>query len=288
MEKTKLKRISAPLRSLVKRVSPKGHTADNNGIPVRDGQETLTQVPDSSAQASLPVQASIQVDGPPSAATLQEPIRAAKSSIHIDGSQSITAAQTPMISAQSPTQYASPSNLTAAQESTRIAYQSTQRDRYSADAVHQSTSFTPAGSVAVAAVSNDTCEPDIDTVEPPRLPTWEKAINSLKADKPEVFKNLEIMKKKIKEREEDLSLKEPPTLLELFEIKKGKTGGIPQWAQPVLRSILTVKDIFAVVAAFDPHHAAPVVWRGFCVILEVRHCNVVPRRLAYIMDRRPC
>ncbi len=277
MEKRRPKRISDRWRRLVKKVSPRGPSAVNSGIPVRDGQETLTQVPDAPAQASLPVRISVQADGPPGAAVLQESTGAAQNSNQFDGPQSVAAAQTPMVTVQSLRQIASPSNLTAAQESTKSVYQPSQRDGSSADAGQRSTSFTPAGPVAAAAVSNDTCEP----IGLPRLPTWEKAVNSLKADKPEVFKNLEIMKKEIKERGENFNWEEPPNLLGLFEKKQRKAGGIPQWAQSAFRSILTVKDIFAAVANFDPHRAAPVILRGFYVILEVRKCADGSRRFAY-------
>ncbi len=89
------------------------------------------------------------------------------------------------------------------------------------------------------------------------------------------------MKKEIKEKEENFTLEEPPKLLEMFEKNKRQAGAIPLWAQSVFRSILTVKDVFAAVANFDPHRAAPVILRGFCVILEVRNCGDGSKRLAY-------
>ena len=66
--------------------------------------------------------------------------------------------------------------------------------------------------------------------------------------------------------------------MRLVEQKKRKADGLPLWAQSAMRSILALKDGFAIVAAFDPNKAAPVVWKGFCAILEVSS-NPSRRRL---------
>lgn len=128
-----------------------------------------------------------------------------------------------------------------------------------------------AGSVGADAVNNDAPQLADDAPELPRPTCWERAVESLRAHNSEVFKKLTSMETILKARQEDFTLKEPPDLMMLLENKKRKAGGLPLWSQSVIRSILALKDVFAIAAAFDPHKAAPVVWKGFCVILEVRH-----------------
>jgi hypothetical protein len=36
-----------------------------------------------------------------------------------------------------------------------------------------------------------------------------------------------------------------------------------------IRSVLQFKGVIATAASFDPHRVAPLVWRGFCVVLEM-------------------
>ena len=127
------------------------------------------------------------------------------------------------------------------------------------------------GSVGTDAVNDDDPQLADDAPEPSRPTCRERAIESLKAHNSEVFKKLTSMETKLKARQEDFTLKEPTDLMTLLENKKRKAGGLPLWSQSVIRSILALKDVFAVAAAFDPHKVAPVAWRGFCVILEVRH-----------------
>ena len=214
----KPERSRASLGSLIKKPFPKPCEALDIRVPIRNGQEIVSEASDSPVQASPPVHASVQTDSPPGAVISQQSTRIVRSSYQSIGSHVVGPAQIP----------------------------------------------TP-------------------IPEPPRLNCWEKAKDSLKANEPEAFRRLGVMEQLIKEKEQKFTLQEPPDLLKRFESKKRKAGGIPLWTQSVFRSILAVRDVIAVAANFDPHHAAPVAWRGFCVILEVRDCAVSRKTYAYDM-----
>ena len=276
MKRSWRKRFSAFLgRRLGKTLRPKRSTAANIGIPIRDGQETTTQA------NSGPAQASAQADGPSADAIVQKSKTKAQTSNKSDGTQVVDATQTPTVTIPTPT-HIDNYPCTTAQEPIRPAYQSVEHDRSSDNVGHQVTSSFTA-SVATASTNNDAREAVADTTEPPRLNCWKNAVDRLKASKPEVYQRLETMEQLIKEKEKSFTLQEPPKLLELLKSQKRKAGGIPEWVQSVFRSILAVKDVFSVVANFDPYHAATVVWKRLCVILEVRYCATGPRRFAHDM-----
>ena len=128
-----------------------------------------------------------------------------------------------------------------------------------------------AGSVGTDAVNNDAPKLADDAPKPSRPTCWENAVESFRANNSEGFKKLTSMEAELKARQKKFTLKGPPDLMTLLENKKRKAGGLPLWSQSVIRSILALKGVFAIAAAFDPHKAAPVVWKGFCVILEVKN-----------------
>ena len=153
---------------------------------------------------------------------------------------------------------------TSAQEPINSMYQSTHRDRSSTGVGHR------VGTAAAAPAYNVVHEPVAEHDHPPLLECWKKAVDILKTKKPDLCDRLKAMEQSVREKEEDFTLQEPPDLLKLFESRRRKGARLPSWTQSVFRSILVTKDLFAVAAALDPHRAAPIAWRGFCVILEVR------------------
>jgi hypothetical protein len=239
-------------------------SAVNSSSPVRGGQEAVAQTP-ITAQPS----AQGRGQGPTKG---QESASIAQSADQPDEHVSVAAARKLTTLVPPLPSIASLSNSITAPDLTRFATQSAGRqlDRASADAGPPFTTSTPSGLVVVGPnADNETPEPATKHPEPSRLTCWEKAANGLK---PEVSKKLQSMEKKIKEMEENFTLKDPPDLLKMYEKKKRKTGGMPLWAQSIIRGILFVKDILNIAAAFDPHKAAPAALKGFCVILEVRLC----------------
>ncbi|KAE9379697.1 hypothetical protein N431DRAFT_161089 [Stipitochalara longipes BDJ] len=94
---------------------------------------------------------------------------------------------------------------------------------------------------------------------------WDKAAERLKATRPDVYKKLE----EIKSNHKDRSQSDPAGLLEFAESKMQENKGIPRVVETIIRSILQFKEIVAAAANFDPHQIAPIVWQGFCVVLEV-------------------
>lgn len=97
---------------------------------------------------------------------------------------------------------------------------------------------------------------------------WDKAAESLEAARPDVYKKL----KEIELEHKNWSRSDPAGLLELAESKMWENKGIPRVVETTIRSILQFKEVVAAAANLDPHKIAPVVWRGFCVVLEVSCC----------------
>jgi hypothetical protein len=142
-----------------------------------------------------------------------------------------------------------------------------------AASVEPAPSVSATGHQTPTTATSDTTAPKTPAdavLEPARETCWEKAIVELKTVNLAVFTKLENMEKKIKEKEAGFIVKDPPDLLKIAESKKRKAKEIPRWLQGVIRGILQVKDILALVAAFDPHKAAPLALKGICFILEVR------------------
>jgi hypothetical protein len=109
-------------------------------------------------------------------------------------------------------------------------------------------------------------ERDHEAEERGRLSCWNQAVESLRTGRPDVYAELEKINK-------DPSQNEPADLLEFAESKMRKNKKIPRVIESIIRSILQFKEVVAAAANFDPHKIAPIVWRGFCVILEVS-CSV--------------
>jgi hypothetical protein len=101
--------------------------------------------------------------------------------------------------------------------------------------------------------------------ETPRPSCWHKAAESLQEVRPDVYKKLE----QIKSQHENWSESDLAGLLKSAESRMREDKGIPRVIEQTIRSILQFKDIVAAAANFDPHKIAPVVWRGFCVVLQV-------------------
>lgn len=89
-------------------------------------------------------------------------------------------------------------------------------------------------------------------------------------DRPGVYAKLE----KIRSKHNNESHSEPADLLKFAESKKRENKGIPSMIETTIRSILQFKEVVAAAANIDPHKIAPIVWRGFCVVLEVS-CSVL-------------
>ena len=89
-------------------------------------------------------------------------------------------------------------------------------------------------------------------------------------DEPEIYTKLEHIKIKIEH--ENRSESDPADLLKFAESKMQDNKEIPRVIATTIRSILQFKEIVAAAANLDPHKIAPIVWRGFCVVLEVSCC----------------
>ncbi|KAL2070965.1 hypothetical protein VTL71DRAFT_13991 [Oculimacula yallundae] len=98
-----------------------------------------------------------------------------------------------------------------------------------------------------------------------RLLCVAQATEKLKKDEPEIYKQLEGFKSR-PEYEGQLN---PEDLLNAGLEKAKTTKEIPKTMENNFRYILQFKDIVAAVTTIDPHKAAPIVWRGFCLILEI-------------------
>lgn len=94
---------------------------------------------------------------------------------------------------------------------------------------------------------------------------WDKAAESLRVAEPDIYKKLE----EIKSEHENRSQSDPANLLVFAELKMRENKEIPRAIATTIRSILQFKEIVAAAANLDPHKIAPIVWRGFCMVLEV-------------------
>jgi hypothetical protein len=105
--------------------------------------------------------------------------------------------------------------------------------------------------------------------EAPRPSCWHEAGEKLKQDHPTLYKKLEMIGSEYKNR----SQSDPVDVLEFAESKMRGNKKISRVIETTIRSILQFKEIVAAAANFDPHKIAPIVWRGFCVVLEVS-CSI--------------
>lgn len=100
------------------------------------------------------------------------------------------------------------------------------------------------------------------------LSCWDKAAESLREARPDVYKKLE----EIMSKHKNWSQSDPAALLKSAESTMRENKGIPRVIERTFRSILQFKEIGAAAANFDPHKIAPIVWRGICLVLEVSCC----------------
>jgi hypothetical protein len=128
--------------------------------------------------------------------------------------------------------------------------------------------MTPTRRQTPAQPSDEETPQDSSELLRPRPSCWDKAAESLQVARPDVYSKLE----KIKSRHMNGNQSDPAGLLEFAESRMREDKGIPRVIEQTIRSILQFKDIVAAAANFDPHKIAPVIWRGFCVVLQVSCC----------------
>lgn len=93
----------------------------------------------------------------------------------------------------------------------------------------------------------------------------DQATERLKRDQPEAYAKLEDFTSKA----ESAGRPDPEGLLNIVTAKRRDNKDIPRAIETSIRYILQFKDIGIAAANLDPHKAAPIVWRGVCLILEV-------------------
>jgi hypothetical protein len=118
-----------------------------------------------------------------------------------------------------------------------------------------------------AQLSNKETPPSSPELSTSRLSCWGKAAESLKRNKPDAYEKL----KQIESKYKDYGQNDPADLLESI-VSGNQQRKMPPVIERTIRSILTFRSVGAAAASFDPHKIDPVVWQGFCMILEVRSC----------------
>ncbi|KAK0124782.1 hypothetical protein ONS96_008663 [Cadophora gregata f. sp. sojae] len=91
-----------------------------------------------------------------------------------------------------------------------------------------------------------------------------QAMERLEVGQPEIFKQLVDIKSTVEIKDHI----DPSDLLDVVLPKMRDVKQMPKAIENTIRYILQFKDMVSAAATIDPHKIAPVVWRGFCLILE--------------------
>ncbi|KIW94159.1 uncharacterized protein Z519_05475 [Cladophialophora bantiana CBS 173.52] len=117
-----------------------------------------------------------------------------------------------------------------------------------------------AGGQTLVPVNPTWTAPQPTTTNSSRLSSWAEAALRLQNKNPEMHEVL----MKIRGINED----DPVKLTELVNARRQESKRISFPVEGAIRQILEFEDIGTAATDFDPYRISPVVWRGFCLVLQ--------------------